>query len=375
MTEVRIPSLKVVQPIGEFYLGVMCWKDLVAVSSADLRHLDHELDRYVGIQRKLNPDRVKDIGKFVDSVDATFPSSVVLAVRGECAYYDDVERCLVLMPAINVDTGERIPLEDVARILDGQHRVAGLRNFSKDTFDVPVSIFVDADISDQAYVFATVNLAQTKVNKSLVYDLLDYAKARSPQKSCHDVAVALDQLRDSPFHQLIKRLGTATAGRRGETLAQATVVGALLPYISRSPEDDRYALAKGRAVVAQANEYSATPFRHIWADGQDDVIVMILLEYFSAVRDRWPAAWASRQKGDILPRTNGFRAFMRFLKNVYLRERPEPTMLNAIVDRSEYKPILDRVRISDSDFNSVRFLPGTSGETALHNALRSDTGY
>jgi len=33
-------------------------------------------------------------------------------------------------------------------------------------FDVNVSIFVDADIADQATVFATVNLAQTKVTEA-----------------------------------------------------------------------------------------------------------------------------------------------------------------------------------------------------------------
>lgn len=375
MPEVRVRVLRVDQPIGEFYLGVMCWRDLVIVSEADMRKLDTELDRYVGIQRKLSGERVQDIARFVESVDATFPSSVVLAVRGECATYDEQTRELVLHAGVDEATGEEIPLEGVAKILDGQHRVAGLAKFSRETFDVPVSIFVNADIADQAYVFATVNLAQTKVNKSLVYDLLDYAKARSPQKSCHEIAVALDQLESSPFRGLIKRLGTATPGRSGETLAQATVVGALLPFISRAPEDDRYKLAKGKQVSIDRRDYPLTPFRHIWAAERDELIVEILLEFFSAVQARWPTAWDSRERGDILPRTNGFRAMMRFLKNIYLNLRPEPQIEDSVIPQGKYADILRGIDLKDADFNSMRFLPGTSGETLLHRTLREQSGY
>src|SRR6185436_13580442 len=82
---------------------------------------------------------------------------------------------------------------DVAHILDGQHRIEGLKNgFSDphsnaDRFELNVVIFVDLDMDDQSMVFATVNKAQTKVNKSLVYDLFAYAKTRSPQRTAHSI--------------------------------------------------------------------------------------------------------------------------------------------------------------------------------------------
>jgi DGQHR domain-containing protein len=100
-------------------------------------------------------------------------------------------------------------------------------------------VFVDVDIEDQAYLFSTVNLAQTKVNKSLVYDLFDLARGRSPQKTTHNIAVALDQNDSSPLHQRIKRLGSATRGRVAERITQATFVESLLPYISKNPMLDR----------------------------------------------------------------------------------------------------------------------------------------
>lgn len=372
-----IRAIPVEQPIGVFYLASIPAKDLVKISSADLRHMEKELDRYVGIQRELKEDRVAEIGKFVNSVDATFPTSVVLAVKSCCINYDERSGKLVLHEGIDEATGELIPLEKVANILDGQHRVEGLKSLSEhESFDVPVSIFVDADIADQAYIFATVNLAQTKVNKSLVYDLLDYAKSRSPQKSAHEIVVALDSASKSPFYKKIKRLGTATPGRAAgtETLAQATVVNAILPLISKDPEGDRFELAKGRKLSNRTVNYESAPLRHLWIKERDTEIARILLEYFSAVKEAWPAAWDSNEKGAMLGRTNGFRAFSKLFKFLYLRERPEISDENPVVARTEYLKYFHNVELYDSDFNSSKFVPGTGGESALYNQLRRDTG-
>ena len=111
---------------------------------------------------------------------------------------------------------DSIPMEQVAKIIDGQHRIASFVEIDKDgqrifkfgdeIFDISVAIFIGADISQQANIFSTVNLAQTKVNKSLAYDLADLAKYRSPQKTCHMISVMLDSREDSPFYQRIKRL-------------------------------------------------------------------------------------------------------------------------------------------------------------------------
>lgn len=53
-----------------------------------------------------------------------------------------------------------------------------------------------------AYIFSMVNLAQTKVSKSLVYDLFEFSKSRSPRKRAHTIAVAIDRA-GSSSHLLI----------------------------------------------------------------------------------------------------------------------------------------------------------------------------
>ena len=231
----EVPAIKLTQPIGEFYVGAIRFQDLIDISKADLRRIEEGTDRFVGIQRKIRPDRVKEIADFVDSIDATFPTSIVLSVDELCVSFDEKRGLLLLREQTDPDVGDLVAFDAIANILDGQHRIEGLKFLDRNkTFELPVSIFISPDVSDEAYVFATVNLAQTKVNASLVYDLLDYAKAKSPQKSCHDVVVALDQFEGGPFFHKIKRLGTATPGRYGETLAQASVVSsswASLPLI------------------------------------------------------------------------------------------------------------------------------------------------
>jgi DGQHR domain-containing protein len=368
----RVPVLRVTQPIGEFFVGVISAKDLIEISSADIRRIEGDLDRYVGIQRKLSEDRVKEIGAFVNSIDATFPTSIVLSIPGSCAEYDEKNGFLVLKEGINEDTDIKITSSEIANILDGQHRIEGLKAFQGKDFDLTVSIFVEADIADEAYIFATVNLAQTKVNRSLVYDLLDFAKARSPQKSCHDIAVALDKHKSSPFYKMIKRLGTATPGRTGETLAQATFVSSLIPLISTVPLDDRERLARGKSVKTTDEEYSKTPFRALWVEGRDADITRILIEYFSAISETWPNAWKSRERGNILPRTNGFRASMRFLKNAYLHFLPKFDSKDFLISRSTYRKLFNpiKLQLSDDDLNSNNFIPGSTGEKKLYETFR-----
>ena len=105
---------------------------------------------------------------------------------------------------------ESILYRQIARVLDGQHRIAGLSEYSGENFDLDVTVFVGIDIAQQAQIFSTVNLEQTKVNKSLAYDLFALAASRSPQKSYVTMwwwRLIRTQLVLS-YHK-VKRLGTA----------------------------------------------------------------------------------------------------------------------------------------------------------------------
>ena len=60
--------------------------------------------KYLGIQRKLSPSRVKDLKEYVKSFDATFPTSIVLAVDESCASWDENSNELCFLKTMSLGT-------------------------------------------------------------------------------------------------------------------------------------------------------------------------------------------------------------------------------------------------------------------------------
>lgn len=357
---ITFPAVELAQPIGTFYVGVIDWQDLLQISYADIRRIEaRDLERVIGIQRPLTPSRVAELKKYVTTVDASFPTSVIVAIEGENADYDE-------------NTGTMKVKRDakVAKIIDGQHRLAGLENYRGPSFQLNVTIFVDMELEDQALLFATINLKQTKVSKSLAYDLFDYATARSPQKTCHNIAKLLNMKDGSPFKDKIKILGRAT-GKPAETLTQAAFVDRLIGYVSDDPMVDRDGLKRGRKLKrADASEEKRLIFRNMFIDEKDAEIAKILWNFFDAVANRWPRAWPERIRGNILNRTTGFAALMRFLRDAYNSvARP-----GQIVARSEFESLFRHMELDDADFTPEIYKPGTSGESALYRDLLEQSG-
>jgi DGQHR domain-containing protein len=362
---VELNCLEVTQPLGTFFLAIVSHEVLREITYFDVRRMlkEREFETYLGIQRPLNDKRVAEIQKYVRTSDACFPTNVILSVPARCAEYSNGKLCLRNDPS-PIESMEPIYYRNIAKVLDGQHRIEGLQGFDGKTFDVPVCIFIDIDVADEAYLFSTVNLAQTKVQKSLVYDLYELAHSRSPQKTAHNVAVVLDRTESSPFFHRIKRLGSATPGRLGETITQATFVECLLPHLSSDAVLDRDIYKRGRKIaLPNADESRKHVLRIFFARGEDEKIVDVLWAYFDAVGKRWPDAWKSGGTGVILNRTNGIRALMRFFAPAYnFLAGP-----GEIIKTDQFLTLFSKVRLKDSDFTVDQFKPGSSGEALLFN--------
>ncbi|MFN9470232.1 DGQHR domain-containing protein [Acidovorax sp.] len=384
MRTIRLPVLSLKQPIGEFFSASISARDLVEISYSDVRRLadeERDFERYLGIQRPLTKKRVKEIREYIHSDDASFPTAVILAVEERCAEFEEGDRntgFLTLRGSELGDTDEESsPWGKSAKVIDGQHRIAGFLDESTKEysfhreFDINVSIFVGADVSEQANIFATVNLAQTKVNTSLVYDLTELAKTRSPQKTCHNVAVALDKEKSSPLYRRIKRLGTATPGRTKEPLTQAAFVESLVKFISTNPSKDRNELLSGKKLSkAGATDLKKCPFRNLFIEEKEVDITEIIYNYFRAIERKWPTAWKDKDRvGNLLPRSNAFKALME-----YLREDLYPQLAGGIYGRiptsDEFFRALAHVDATDSDFTKRNFAPGGGGQAQFLKLLR-----
>ena len=377
---IALPVIRIVQPIGEIYVGRMSSKSLWEIAEYDMREIREKEDGIylaTGIQRQLNEKRVSEIAVYVKTVDATFPTAVVLAISSDCVQFngDGESGCLSMQlssePTESREGDGLFAYRRIARVIDGQHRIEGLKRANVGDFDVNVAIFVDADIEDQARVFATVNLAQTKVSKSLVYDLFSYSTALSPEKLAHTVCISLDQTEGSPFYHRIKRLGTATPGRlQQEPLSQATVVEGILSHIVANKEQlirDRDNARRGRKfTLPTIEEARKLPLRKFFVEGRDIDAAELIWNYFEAVNNVWPNDWHVSGVGNILPRTNGYRALIRFFRDAY-NYLADP---GEIVRPQAFEDVFGRVKGLAGSFTTENYPPGTSGEARLYADLR-----
>ncbi len=368
MSNITIKALKVSQPIGEFYFGKIKAKDLVNITYSDVRRMadseSRQLDDYIGIQRPLIESRVRQINSYISGVDSSFPNSIIIAMNSDNVSWNESNGDFIISPNEDGD------LSKLAKILDGQHRIAGFDDsnttFINDIGDVSdfellITIFVDADISTQANVFSTVNLAQTKVNKSLVYDLESLAYSRSPEKTCHDIAVLLNKEKDGPFEKRIKRLGVATPNISNETLTQAAFVENLMKLITFDAKSDRnYFLAKQKGGKI-AKEYSLEktddkslikyPLRQSFLSDKDFIIATNVSNFFNSVRSLWPNAWDKSNKQSSLNKTIGLIALFRVLRDIlsYMNERYNIDSTR-VLSTDDYYQILDGGDLDESKF-------------------------
>ena len=369
---IDIKCLKAKQPIGTMYVGVIDSEDLEKITYADVRRLssdseNREVEDYIGIQRKLDPKRAKnEIGKYVNLVDATFPNSIILAISSKDAEY--IEEKGVLRLAYK---------DNIAKVLDGQHRIAGIEYYKEQrgTFELIVTIYIDMELEDQAIVFATINKEQKNVSGSLVTDLFAFAESRSPQKTGHNIARALNGKEGSPFFDKIKILGVANS--QNETITQSTFVDSLLKYITKDKQHDRdfYRRNKdkknAKLELVEGAERERLFLRNMFIEDTSDIkIAQLLWNYFWAVQNKWPTAWNYAANNNILNKSTGFIALMRFLKPVYLSfKKPDQ-----VISKEEFKEIFDRINISEQDFNRENYVPGGIGQSKLYNDLRTLSG-
>ena len=370
---------RISQPIGEFYVGALSVREILEISNFDFRRMSFTSGYvdFLGIQRRVDPGRARKIAKYARTAEACFPTSIVLSIDEKCATlvetenfgfhrlrideYVDAEN-----PALNIS------LAKAASIVDGQHRLSGLRDAGAHDFELPVTIFVSATVAMEASIFSIVNLAQTKVNKSLVYDLFSLSEKRSPERSCHQITVSLDRMKESPFRERIKRLGAKTIGREDEILSQATVVKGLLPYLTSDAMADRDIGHRfGFWDPPTGLEIRRRVFRSFFVANEDEKILAIVINYFNAISKKWHGAWSSGDEGVMIQRTNGYLGFMRFLKVAYLALHDSGI---EVPSEKDFAKILEQVKLADGDFTVRNFPPGSSGAKRLFDRLVNDTG-
>lgn len=292
----KIHMLEVSQPIGTFYIGKMSAADIISISKVNRRKDES------GHQRQLKESRAKEIAVYCNDPDATFPTPIILSV---CR--DDFREVVSDNPdfvCFTYDTTKQF-----AELLDGQHRIAGISRTDKRDFELPVIVMFDLREAQKAYVFSTINGNQVKVDRSLIYDLFALSECRSPYKTCHQIARAMNSEASSPFFRRLKMLEQKTT--KTETISQNTFVTQLSALISRKPQEDEIHIKQGRKLKGD----DRLVFRKYFINNQDEVILRILTNYFGAVALVFSKEWDNPTQY-ILTKTVGFTALMKALEKL-----------------------------------------------------------
>jgi DGQHR domain-containing protein len=199
-----------------------------------------------------------------------------------------------------------IPLiENLALIVDGQHRLKAIEKYAKDKsteifkLDLPVIFLVGLDSFRLSEVFVNINFEQRKVNKSLYYDIFGTLPETQELKLAHELVLFLNNDSKSPFEHKINLLGKGDG-----YFSQAQFVDIVHRYF------------KLKSIWREAYE--------LYIDGQHEKLWQIadfMLYYFSILKELYPSVWRGDTPkfdyGYILCKSTGISAYLRLIKDIF----------------------------------------------------------
>lgn len=292
-------ALRVVQPIGVFYVTVLPADMLLSVSYSDRLAAKWDAGRQIyvleGTQRPLQERRFQQIGDYIDRADSAFPNSIILA-----ANFREEDGLLETGPGENAAPGTRDPRwtitdgpdgtalltipspSKLAAIIDGQHRLLGfthVKNQGRLSMRLICSVFLGLPKPFQAQLFATINSTQKAVDKSQTYELFGYnlededAHQWSPDKLAVFITRKLSTDPESALRgrviiaaetdEELKALGADAEWR----VSTAVIVDGVLRLISSNPRRDTAAILEGSSKPRSALSNTRTdrsPLRQLY---------------------------------------------------------------------------------------------------------------
>lgn len=347
----KIYLFEVTQPIGTFYYGKMNSNDLLKFSFPSQRNYEG------GVQRRLRQERLKDIAFYCEDPDATFPTPIILSIDVDSDVGLKRVKDYIFEFELDFDNNDL-----KAEILDGQHRLNGIKQSGKN-FELPIVIMFNLTNEEKAYVFSTINSNQQKVDKSLIYDLFDLSKTRSPYKTCHELARLFNLKENSPFFGRLKML--EKRDNKMQSLSQGTFVRYVSTLISDNPQKDYIDIKNN---IKLQNDKPSCPLRYYFVTNQDEVIYLILSNCFTALKNVFPDEWDDPDSY-ILTKTVGFGAVIKFLKrrltDIISNEKDLSISFFENVFELFKKILVDKGVHLTSDF----FISGESSENELEKLI------
>lgn len=383
----KIPVLKVKQPLGDFYCASIPAKYLLEICFSDRMKatLDtNGLIRLVGTQRTIKEDRLKQISEYINRVDAAFPNSIILAANyNETGNtIDDIED-----PnrwKIHEDNGSytlEIPSsKKLAAIIDGQHRLFAFAKADRASLDMELlcSIYIDLPKAYQAQIFAVINSTQRAVDKSLTYELYGYniseedSSIWSPDKLCVYLTRKLNLDPESPFNSHIKIapiIEPTLEKNLSSTewnVSTAVIVEGILKLISTNPRNDANGIFTSRKANRSNLLKDNSPLRTLYLEQNDGVLYQLLINYFTACQK---ILWNHASTGSFILKTVGIQAQFDILKKV----ANKAVFIDRKISVTYFESLLENAK--SIDFSNEKFKNASgSGRKEIRDAIEVAIG-
>lgn len=322
---IEIPFIKFQHQETTFYLCNIDGTTLSRITYVARRGIDEEEG---AIQRILSKQRINGIRDFLLE-GGFFPNNIILnLVKTDTLEIDEANNkfTLILEPRI-------------AQIIDGQHRVEGLKEAIKinpelGNLKVPTVLALNLTTSKCAEIFITINTKQKAVPKTLIYDLYDLLNIPNRDFSIDrgtDIADILNTDNRSAYQGYIKFPGSRKF-KGGIQLS--TFVSNLKSLVKAEGEFSKYFIT---TLEIQAN---------------------ILMNYFNTIHSFYGKDWDSLKNPFIF--ASGFGAAIdvfitKILPQGYSQKKYSESFFKSIMDMTKEKMIyMDEVK-------------GLSGEAAREN--------
>lgn len=269
-------------------------------------------------------------------------------------------------------------------IIDGQHRLNAFKCVDKDFQEIELvcSIFIDLPNPYQAYLFATINGNQKKVDKSLALELFGYdvedkpANTWSPEKLAVYLTRKFNFTKGSPLYQRI-RLAPLFSNIQDSVdkskwlLSTAAMVEGIMLLISSNPQMDRDFLAMKHSILPKTNNRSdlkklrddnkkdKSVLRSLYLECKDEEIYDIIFRYFIAVKE---ILWKEPNKDSVIFKTIGISVLFELLKSIIEQNGIQDSYISYIQS------------ISDIDYTNNYFSLSGIGKTRLRRILKFKMG-
>lgn len=285
------------------------------------------------VQRILNRRRISKISSFVLN-GGYFPNNIILNVP-------DVNSVTVDDESKTLQFEENV---QIAQIIDGQHRVAGLKEALRvdDNIGIreyPVLMTINMTTAECASMFVSINNEQQQVPKTLIYDL--YGLLDLPDRDYnidrgHDIAEMLNKSSESPFQGYIK-FPNSTRFKGGIQLS--AFVNNIKQLVKKQGEFEKYGITT--------------------LDSQSK----ILMNYFNAIKSYYGQTWYTTKNPFVY--TSGFGAAINLLINKILPQCSRTKNYSMDSLKAFFTFTKDTLLIQ----SQVKGMSGEAGKDFMYNRL------